>query len=184
MWFYNDHLEILMVRLMKEDASIIAPRTLGRIRRALAFVNGAIKKYLSVSDLHTIALDSDNAGKDNAKKCDSSEYSENEDDESDNSSIECAPKSKVNNSIDHSINTKKEIKEKNSVKDGCALSLKEKPFFCNFGAPAAKDAIVGNVLSKMIAEKKKESQEFFALNNACMTKKRNQYSEALPGDSE
>ena len=90
---------------------MIVPRVLGRTRRALKFMNAAIKKYLSTSDLCTIVLDSNNSGKYDRKEHDSSECSENEEeDESDNNSIEWMPKCEVNNSVNHSLNIKKEIK--------------------------------------------------------------------------
>ena len=56
----------------KGDTSMIVPMILGRTRRALKFMNAGIKKYLSTSDLCTIVLDSNNAGKDDRKECDSS----------------------------------------------------------------------------------------------------------------
>ena len=92
------------------------------------------EKYLSISDPHAIVLDSNNSGKDNRKEYNSSEYSENkEENESDNNSIEYIPKYKVNNSVNYSLNTKKELKEKNTIiKEESILSLKEKLYCYSF----------------------------------------------------
>ena len=69
------------------------PRILGKSRKALKFMNTAMQKYLSTSDLHAIALDSDNAEKDERKEDNSSECSANEEDiEIDFNSVEDVPK--------------------------------------------------------------------------------------------
>ena len=105
---------------------MILLRILERTRRGLKFMNIAIKKYLSISNLYAIVLDSNNSRKDNRKEYNSSEYSENEEeDKSDNNSIEYVPKCKVNNSVNFSLNAKKELKEKNIImKERSILSLK------------------------------------------------------------
>ena len=54
------------------DASISVPRILGRIRIALKFMNAAIKKHLSTSELHAIVLDSNASVKDIMKEDESS----------------------------------------------------------------------------------------------------------------
>ena len=96
-----------MEKKQQGDTITAVTRILGRTRRALKFVNATIKK-LSTSDPCAIALDSNDAGKDDSQEHGTSECSENEEeDESDNNSIGHAPKCEVNNSANHSQNTKK-----------------------------------------------------------------------------
>ena len=121
------------------------PSILGKSRKSLKFMNAAVQKYLSTSDLHAIVLDSNDTEKDKSKEDNSSKCSTNEEEiDSDVNSVEDVLK-----------HTKKEQKEKNNMIEGSTPDFKEKTFCHSFGIPIRNEATVDNISNETINDKKR-----------------------------